>query len=248
MQEEKEQRSLCTIPRLTELSQATFESEYRDKKPFVLVSSEHRARNVDFYEATRLDTLKRTHGGRLMKTTTSESSTSSLGQYITFAEYSDSIEGVRVTVDMAPQDTPYFFGDYDDDQWQDLLDQYSEPELMHSPTEVRRLSFGAGPDLSGTPFHFHGPGWAEVLHGRKRWFMYEKDAEIPAIDRSLSTLQWVVQEYPQLANTTDRPLECVLEQGELIYFPSMAWHSTLNLGSGVFLSTFVNYQRDKTDL
>jgi hypothetical protein len=190
--------------------------------------------------------LVATHGGRKMKTTTSESSTSALGKAITFAQYMAMWpEGAKVTVDMAPGDTPYFFGDYLESEWQDLLSQYYEPELLHSATEVRRLSLGAGPDQSGTPFHFHGPGWAEVLHGQKRWFIYDREATFPAVNRSLSTLQWVEQDYPNLL-ASERPLECVLSQGELIYFPAMAWHSTLNLGRGVFLSTFVNYERERS--
>jgi hypothetical protein len=30
-----------------------------------------------------------------------------------------------------------------------------------------------GSSGSGTPFHFHGDGWNELLAGRKRWFIFD---------------------------------------------------------------------------
>eukprot|EP00960_Hanusia_phi_P036168 752184-Hanusia_phi.AAC.2 len=40
------------------------------------------------------------------------------------------------------------------------------------PTErAQRISHGAGGSGSGVPFHVHGPGFSEVLWGRKRWFL-----------------------------------------------------------------------------
>ena len=43
----------CNIPRLVSLDQATFEREYQDQKPVIVASSQHRARNDKFYEASQ---------------------------------------------------------------------------------------------------------------------------------------------------------------------------------------------------
>lgn len=33
------------------------------------------------------------------------------------------------------------------------------------------VAIGIGGLYSGVPFHMHGPGFSEVLHGSKRWFL-----------------------------------------------------------------------------
>ena len=42
---------------------------------------------------------------------------------------------------------------------------------------------------TGVPFHFHGPGFAEVIHGAKRWFLYPFE-ERPEFDPDRTTLEW----------------------------------------------------------
>ena len=145
-------------------------------------------------------------------------------------------EELEITAATLAADIPYFFGDYKEADWRDLLDHYHQPQLLHSITEERRLSFGVGASGSGTPFHFHGPGFAEVLHGQKRWFIFDKGTDFQ-FNRSQSTQQWLATDY--LDSDKARPMECVLGRGEVIYFPSHSWHSTLNLGRSVFVSTFV---------
>lgn len=83
--------------------------------------------------------------------------------------------------------------------------------------------------------HRHGPVFAEVIHGKKRWFLYPPEYT-PIFDPNASTLQWLMEEYPTLQV---KPMECVLQPGEVLYLPSDWWHSTLNIGQSVFISTFV---------
>lgn len=99
------------------------------------------------------------------------------------------------------------------------------------------LSFGVGGANSGVSFHFHGPGWSEVLHGRKLWMVYLNPTGVHPTEmahprdfadrvavwlgRVLSnsgsdaarcpqtTLQWLHTVYPTLREE-DRPLECVI--------------------------------------
>jgi hypothetical protein len=57
--------------------------------------------------------------------------------------------------------------------------------------EGAMLSFGLGGDQSGVPFHYHGPGWSETLHGLKRWFVQPNGVR-PQFDPDRSTLQWYI--------------------------------------------------------
>lgn len=71
----------------------------------------------------------------------------------------------------------------------------------------------------------------------KRWFLYLPD-EKPDFDPDASTLQWYYNVYPTLKEE-DKPIECTLKPGEILYIPDWWWHATLNLGETVFISTFV---------
>jgi len=155
---------------------------------------------------------------------------------VSMGEYVRSIRGSAVALSAQAEDTYYFFGDYRDEEWAELFQHYDQPfwALGLSP----RLSFGVGPHMSGVPFHFHGPAFSEVLHGAKRWFVYPKGHAMPGFDPSRTTLQWLEEVYPSLP-PEDRPLECVIEPGEVLYFPDKWYHATLNLNDTVFMSTFV---------
>lgn len=76
-------------------------------------------------------------------------------------------------------ETLYLFGDLDSVTWSSLLEKYNKPRWF-IPGHEAALSFGiAGRGCfvfklqllkclgTGVPFHFHGPGFAEVIYGRK---------------------------------------------------------------------------------
>ena len=42
-------------------------------------------------------------------------------------------------------------------------------------------SIGMGGRDSGVQFHMHGPGFSEVIHGEKQWFLFPPDEDIPGI-------------------------------------------------------------------
>ncbi len=69
---------------------------------------------------------------------------------------------------------------------------------------------GAG---TGVPFHFHGPGFGEVIYGRKRWFLYPPHKK-PNFHPNITTLQWMLDEYPKLYSY-DMPYECTIGPGEV---------------------------------
>jgi hypothetical protein len=92
------------------------------------------------------------------------------------------------------------------------------------------------------PFHVHGQVFAEVLHGRKHWFLLPPNAR-PEFDPDEPPLKWALRrlrERVKMPSIVEKELlECTLMEGEILYLPSMWWHSTLNLGQTVFISAFV---------
>uniref|UniRef100_A0A663FDY7 Jumonji domain containing 8 n=1 Tax=Aquila chrysaetos chrysaetos TaxID=223781 RepID=A0A663FDY7_AQUCH len=133
-------------------------------------------------------------------------------------------------------DTLYFFGDNNFTEWGPLFQQYVPP-AFGIPGTSPAYSFGIAGSGSGVPFHWHGPGYSEVIFGRKRWFLYPPD-KTPHFHPNETTLAWLHRTYPALP-LAERPLECTLRPGEVLYFPDRWWHATLNLDTSVFISTFL---------
>ncbi|NXH40583.1 JMJD8 protein, partial [Dicaeum eximium] len=180
-------------------------------------------------------------------------------------------------------DTLYFFGDNNFTEWGPLFQHYVPPPFRipgTSPAYSFGIAGGCGMGTrgmgsalpstnpaptagsgSGVPFHWHGPGFSEVIFGRKRWFLYPMD-KTPHFHPNETTLAWLQHTYPTLP-PAQRPLECTLRPGEVspgavgdprlpsqshgthwcllqvLYFPDRWWHATLNLDTSVFISTFL---------
>mmetsp|Transcript_27449 Transcript_27449/g.35987 ORF Transcript_27449/g.35987 Transcript_27449/m.35987 type:complete len:278 (-) Transcript_27449:317-1150(-) len=133
-------------------------------------------------------------------------------------------------------ETYYLFGSNHGERWEDLLSHYHRPPCTTCGKEAA-LSFGVGGVGSGVAFHTHGPGFSEVLHGRKRWYLYPPDYSLEW-DPDATQVSWLNEVYPHLPEN-QRPLECTLYPGEALYFPSEWIHATLNLDEyTVFISTF----------
>ncbi|XP_051570190.1 jmjC domain-containing protein 8 isoform X2 [Myxocyprinus asiaticus] len=133
-------------------------------------------------------------------------------------------------------DTLYFFGDNNFTEWHSLFDEYKAPPYT-LPQMSPAYSFGIAGPGTGVPFHWHGPGYSEVIYGRKRWILYPPD-QAPEFHPNHTTLSWVTLSYPNL-ELHQRPLECTIRPGEVLYFPDRWWHATLNLDTSVFISTFL---------
>ncbi|XP_059203070.1 jmjC domain-containing protein 8 [Centropristis striata] len=138
--------------------------------------------------------------------------------------------------DALGSETLYFFGDNNFTEWQSLFELYESPPYV-LPHTGGAYSFGIAGAGTGVPFHWHGPGFSEVIYGRKRWFLYPPDRE-PHFHPNRSTLSWLTETYPNL-NGDEAPLECTIRPGEVLFFPDRWWHATLNLDTSVFISTFL---------
>ncbi|XP_075755319.1 jmjC domain-containing protein 8 isoform X1 [Pelodiscus sinensis] len=154
---------------------------------------------------------------------------------VPFQEY---VEHLLEPQDLASlgSDTLYFFGDNNFTEWGSLFQQYRPPPFR-IPGTIGAYSFGIAGSGSGVPFHWHGPGYSEVIYGRKRWFLYPPE-KTPEFHPNKTTLSWLLDTYPFLP-PEDRPVECTIRPGEVLYFPDRWWHATLNLDTSVFISTFL---------
>ncbi|CAD5112051.1 DgyrCDS1297 [Dimorphilus gyrociliatus] len=132
--------------------------------------------------------------------------------------------------------TYYWFGDNNHTEWAELFDMYNQPPYK-IPKLTGALSFGVAGALTGVPFHIHGPTFAETIYGRKRWFLYPPSAS-PQFNPDSTTLLWILESYPKLEEA-EKPLECTLKPGEILFIPDRWWHATLNLDNAVFISTFM---------
>ena len=77
---------------------------------------------------------------------------------------------------------------------------YQLPPCQTCQHQYSALSFGIGNKGSGVQWHQHGPGFSEVLHGRKHWLLYPPQYTPPFFFPTYqSTQQWMEVVY---TNTT----------------------------------------------
>ncbi|CAM9565337.1 unnamed protein product [Chrysoparadoxa australica] len=131
---------------------------------------------------------------------------------------------------------PYLFGDNHGGLWDTLVMGYERPPCQG--VESAALSFGIGGYGSGVGFHSHGGGFSEVLHGTKHWLLYHPDHPFNW-DGEMPSATWYTSVYPTLKDT-DKPLECTIKPGEVLYFPSRWVHAVVNTSPyTAFVSTFL---------
>jgi len=148
-------------------------------------------------------------------------------------------------------DLHYFFGEHSAD-WDPLLKHYDYKPLLAAlealsgvaPEREPALSFGIGAHMSGVPFHVHGAGFSEVLHGAKRWLFIRDEQDPPRWLPNATSAYWLEHEMPMLTPAEQAlVLDCTLVPGEAVFFPANWFHATINTpGEGqaaVFVSTFL---------
>ena len=235
----------CSVPREPpDLSSAAFDSYYRGRMPVVIVNATMRS-GARFRALTTLESLTEQYGH--VEVTLSSANAHSYGRRrALISEYVQSMHGLAWH-DKAADDLYYFFGEHGS-ELQPLLSEYTLPRFATSyswaavgargaaSTHPPALSFGVAADGSGVPFHFHNDGFSEVLHGAKRWLLYP--SKPPHYDVNATSTQWLERVYPNLTRP-ERPYECVIGPGDLLYFPSDWYHAIVNQGVTVFMSTFL---------
>lgn len=223
----------CTIKVETaSLTQKDFLNKYAYNEPLVIKGASD---NEKFRILTQRPALMDGYGHTTIRLS-SANSYSYAKRDVTFHEYCEKHTHSQ-KLDTLGNETFYFFGDNNHEEWKDLLTLYNIPPYF-IPKHLPALSFGLAGAGSGVPFHFHGPGFAETMWGRKRWFMYPPHS-MPQFHPNKTTLQWLLEDYDKLKNDP-KLTECTLDPGDIIYFPDKWWHATLNLDKSVFISTFLS--------
>ncbi|XP_076449955.1 jmjC domain-containing protein 8-like [Babylonia areolata] len=223
----------CTVEirEAADLTQQEFISRYAYSQPVIIRGATD---NTDFIFDCRKDNMLKKYGSKVIRL--SSANTHSYQKLdMTLTKYVEEVLKPQ-TLDMLGNETFYWFGDNNHTEWKELFDKYVPPPYF-LPGLTGAYSFGMAGAGTGVPFHFHGPGFGEVVFGRKRWFLLPPD-KTPHFHPNKTTLQWLYEDYDEL-HPLEKPLECTINQGEVIYFPDRWWHGTLNIDTSVFISTFL---------
>eukprot|EP00388_Colpodella_angusta_P017406 GDKJ01043014.1.p1 GENE.GDKJ01043014.1~~GDKJ01043014.1.p1 ORF type:complete len:290 (-),score=30.52 GDKJ01043014.1:23-892(-) len=191
-----------------------------------------------FRDLTRKSQLLRTYGEReVILSTANQFSHNKVKT--SFADYiTQHVSGDRPSLeDLRKKSASEVFYKFGDNYWNELLNKYHRPDWYHGQTGA--LSFGIGGSGSGVPFHIHGPVFAEVFHGLKRWF-FSPPGKRPEFDGEELSLFWFERlvSSGKLIPPKDVTV-CTAKPGDMVFIPDQWWHATLNIGETVFMSDFV---------
>ena len=204
--------------------------------PLVIVA-DNKERNAYFRHLTESDRILEFFPPNFSVTLSSSNSFSEHRRTIPFAQYLDEILATKETLPgQLSNETWYLFGETYSEEWKKLLNHYQLPECIAcTDRDLVALSFGIGNRGSGVQWHIHGPGFSEAVHGRKHWVLYK---DKPEFHKDQTSRNWMEYNYVAM-DPDERPYECTLEPGDLVYFPDMYWHATINLDPfTAFVSTF----------
>ena len=180
----------CNIPiRDSRMTQAEFTSEFATSQPLVVRD----VSNNDLFRALSRRRRLLADYGHTSITLSAANTHSYEKKIVTFKDYCEKYTGPQ-RLSTPANETFYMFGDHNYLEWGDLFAEYSPPPYS-LPRHKPAYSFGVAGPGTGVPFHFHGPGWAEAIHGRKRWFLTPPDQQ-PNFHPNKTTLQWFLEDYP----------------------------------------------------
>ncbi|KAM5198258.1 jmjC domain-containing protein 8 isoform 6-T6 [Hipposideros larvatus] len=222
----------CTVERRSDLTYAEFIQHYAFSRPVILQGLTDNSR---FRALCSRERLLASFGDNVVRLSTANTYSYQKVD-IPFQEYVEQLLRPQDPTSLG-NDTLYFFGDNNFTEWASLFRHYSPPTFGLLGT-TPAYSFGIAGAGTGVPFHWHGPGFSEVIYGRKRWFLYPPE-KTPKFHPNKTTLSWLRDTYPALTPSA-QPLECTIQPGEVLYFPDRWWHATLNLDTSVFISTFLS--------
>lgn len=221
------------IPEIRAEQVEVFLSKYWDQKP-VIIRGGTLGNNARFRELVSKESLLRNYGN--VSVTLSTANTNSYDKVpMALEHYIRDLMGPQ-PIERSGIDTLYHFGDNDAGMSRSLLSQYELPRRYMSRVERHSLSFGLSGTGTGVPFHTHGPVFAEVFYGRKRWFVSGPEHR-PEFNGTQTTLFWY-RNTLRAMSAKDRSViyDGICARGDLLYLPDRWYHSTLNLGQTVFMS------------
>ncbi|XP_030781237.1 jmjC domain-containing protein 8 isoform X2 [Rhinopithecus roxellana] len=198
----------CTVERRSDLTYAEFVQQYAFVRPVILQGLTDNSR---FRALCSREKLLASFGDRVVRLSTANTYSYQKVD-LPFQEYVEQLLHPQDPTSLG-NDTLYFFGDNNFTEWASLFRHYSPPPFGLLGT-APAYSFGIAGAGSGVPFHWHGPGYSEVIYGRKRWFLYPPE-KTPEFHPNKTTLAWLRDTYPALPPSA-RPLECTIQAGAVL--------------------------------
>ena len=112
-----------------------------------------------------------------------------------------------------------------------------------SSCEMAQRTLAIGPTGQGFPMHAHGKTWQMQVVGQKLWLLHPPgDTRLPDEWLSAHPMSLVhkgalgtreTRSGASAAPATHIAHHCVLGPGDLLVFPDLWWHATLNLGDSI---------------
>mmetsp|Transcript_2417 Transcript_2417/g.4504 ORF Transcript_2417/g.4504 Transcript_2417/m.4504 type:complete len:368 (-) Transcript_2417:56-1159(-) len=197
-----------------------------------------------FQEKTSLENITSSLPDGFHVTLSSSNSYSAHRRTIPLIQYLNETISSETLPTQLSNETWYLFGETYSKEWQQhLLSDFCLPPCQTCTRELSALAFGIGGRGSGVQWHTHGPGFSQSIHGRKHWVLYPPEQK-PFYDPDFTSRHWMEEVYTSLGRQDqgqdhDKPYECTLFPGDMIYFPDKWYHATINLDLyTVFVSTF----------
>jgi hypothetical protein len=99
-------------------------------------------------------------------------------------------------------ETYYLFGNNHGKIWETFTNLYHLPPFPYCQT-AGAVTIGLGGRHSGVSFHYHGPGFAEVIHGSKKFFLYPPSPSSSLSQKygfhpNMTQVEWYETIYPTI--------------------------------------------------
>ncbi|KAK7474975.1 hypothetical protein BaRGS_00033786 [Batillaria attramentaria] len=215
--------SRCNIKRISvkDLDLERFEAEFRFKKP-VIVTFPNGAADWTVPEKWSQDYLRKTFGLQQASSGTADNILGNYGQASGQHSFTDFTDRLMRQTSPGSSDARWYVWD---------RGFYKNANISSSLRLPPYFAARVGATGSGLTFHDHYDAWNGMVFGKKRWFVYP-DNKSPPGGMKFTNREWYEIIYPKLTRE-HRPLECVQEEGEIIYVPEGYYHAVMNIGDSI---------------